>query len=132
MALSLHTYSLSQGVFMKLLSILLLSAVSLSSVAQVSSSENKKNEYITQKSSDIASAMKNKFDDPEEPRLSYVADFVSESFAKDGFLITTHDAYFCIARELRGEDERYATSYQVLRGGFAVKCFDKYLSIKRK
>lgn len=117
---------------MKLLSLLLISTVSCSAMAQLSPNDNKRMDYITQKSSDIASKMKNKFDDPEEPRLSDVADFVSESFAKDGFTITSHNTYFCIARELRGEDERYATSYQVLRGGLAIKCFDKYLSIKRK
>jgi len=70
----------------------------------------------------------NKFNDPEEPQLSEVAAFTKESFLKDGYVISQDNAYLCIAREQRGDDERYASAYQVLRDGYAVECFAKNLT----
>lgn len=111
---------------MKLLSLVLSTVVTVSAFAHASPPD--KLAYVKLKSVAISAAMMNKFSDPEEPSLSAVAAFIRESFLKDGYSISEDNAYLCIARELRGEDERYATSFEVLRDGHAVECLEKNLT----
>lgn len=112
---------------MKLLNLVLSTVVSVSALAHASPPD--KLDYVKLKSVAISTAMMNKFDDPEEPSLTVVAAFVRESFLKDGYSISEDNAYLCISRELRGDDERYATSYEVLRDGHAVDCLSKNLTL---
>lgn len=112
---------------MKLLNLFLTTAVCMTALAH--NPPPVKLDYVKLKSIAISAAMMNKFDDPEEPSLTTVAAFVRESFLKDGYSISVDNAYLCIARELRGDDERYATSYEVLRDGHAVDCLSKNLTL---
>lgn len=111
---------------MKLLNLVLTTVVCVTALAH--NPPPVKLDYVKLKSIAISAAMMNKFNDPEEPSLTAVAAFVRESFLKDGYSISEDNAYLCIARELRGDDERYATSYEVLRDGHAVECLAKNLT----
>ncbi|MBC7458814.1 MAG: hypothetical protein H7235_11075 [Bdellovibrionaceae bacterium] len=113
---------------MKILSLVLSTVVTVSAFAQASPPD--KLDYVKLKSVAISAAMINKFSDPEEPRLTAVAAFVRESFLKDGYSISEDNAYLCISRELRTEDEHYINSFEVLRGGYAVECLTQNLQSK--
>ena len=111
---------------------LILIAMTILPLVSFAQKKPSKLAYIQAKSITMAHELQNKFDDPEEPNLALVADFVVESFAKDHLKIASDAAYACIAREERADDTRYATAYDVLKNGFASECFVKNLTKMNK
>jgi hypothetical protein len=116
---------------MKLSSLVLLTLISVSALAQ-SKSDAKKIEYINQKSASIALEIQEKYNRPDLLDSSIISEFARSSFAADGYSIDGETANYCIEFEMRKDDERYATAYEVLRDGYAVECLAKNLVPNQK
>ena len=119
-----------KGVFMKLSSLILLTLISVSALAQ--SSPEAKLEYTKEKSASISREIEEKYSRPDLLESNVGSELARNSFAADGYSINGGTANHCIEFEMRKDDERYATAYEVLRDGYAVECLAKNLVPNQK
>ena len=114
---------------MKLSSLILLTLISVSALAQ-SSPEAKLD--TKEKSASISREIEEKYSRPDLLESNVVSELARNSFAADGYSINGGTANHCIEFEMRKDDERYATAYEVLRDGYAVECLAKNLVPNQK
>ena len=112
---------------MKLISLVILTIVSYLAVAQDSSYHDKKMAYVETKTRLISKSISNKFKNPEKLSSSELAQIVVKSFISDKHDINQDHLEHCLEVEMRGDDERYATVYEVLRDGYATNCISQNL-----